>query len=70
MQGAKLSWTPVSEILKVRFGHHLISNHDLTAARTSFLALSQPVAQRTLRFMLAQSAAKDRAGIDKTASIS
>jgi uncharacterized protein (DUF2336 family) len=53
-RAAGLKWPTVSTILKNRFAHHSISQSDLAAARTSFLALSQ----RTLRFWQTQEAAK------------
>ena len=51
-KAAKLSWPTVSDILKMRFSHHSISEQELNDARQTFLALSQAAAQRTLRFML------------------
>jgi uncharacterized protein (DUF2336 family) len=45
-----LKWPTVTAILKNRFTHHSISDHDLAAARVSYLELSQAAAQRTLRF--------------------
>ena len=55
---AKLSWTTTGEILKIRFSHHTVSDHELERARTSCLALSQATAQRTFRFMQVEEKAK------------
>jgi len=49
-----LNWSTVSEMLKTRFAHHLISESELVEAKKAFLSLSQAVAQRTFRFMLVQ----------------
>ena len=67
-KAAKLSWITVSEILRMRFAHHSISEAELDSAKKTFLTLSQAVAQRTLRFMLAQSAAKSGITEPKAAS--
>ena len=53
-KSAKLSWPTVREILKMRFSHHSVSDHELDDAKTDFVALSQSAAQRTFRFMLVQ----------------
>jgi len=53
-KAAGLKWPTISVILKNRFTHHTISKDDLDAARSAFLALSQPTAQRTLRFWQTQ----------------
>jgi len=53
-KAAGLKWPTISVILKNRFTHHTVSKEDLDAARRAFLALSQPTAQRTLRFWQTQ----------------
>jgi uncharacterized protein (DUF2336 family) len=57
-KAAKLTWSTVALILKTRFAHHLISDHELLEAKDAFLELSQAAAQRSMRFMQVQSAAK------------
>jgi len=57
-KAAGLKWPTVSIILKNRFAHHSVSKDDLDAARSAFLALSQPTAQRTLRFWQTREAAR------------
>ena len=54
----KLSWPTVCAILKARFSLHSVSDEELEEAKTTFLVLSPPSAQRTFRFMLAQEAIK------------
>jgi len=51
-KAARLAWTTVSAILKMRFAGHMVSEQELGDAKRTFLALSQAAAQRTLRFML------------------
>jgi uncharacterized protein (DUF2336 family) len=53
-KAAGLKWPTISVVLKNRFTHHTVSQEDLDAARRAFLALSQPTAQRTLRFWQTQ----------------
>jgi uncharacterized protein (DUF2336 family) len=57
-KAAKLSWPTVSAILHARFTHHKIPELELSCAKDTFLELTQPSAQRTLRFMLVQHAAR------------
>ena len=57
-KAAKLTWSTVALILKTRFAHHLISDHELIEAKDSFLELSQAAAQRSIRFMQVQAKAK------------
>jgi hypothetical protein len=47
---AGLKWPTVSTILKNRFAHHLISDHEIAQAKADYLTLSQATALRTLRF--------------------
>jgi uncharacterized protein (DUF2336 family) len=49
-KAAGLKWPTVAAILKSRFTHHLILDHELAQAKVDFLMLSQASAQRTLRF--------------------
>jgi hypothetical protein len=49
-KAAGLKWPTVTAILKNRFAHHLIPDHELAQARGDYLTLSQASAQRTLRF--------------------
>jgi uncharacterized protein (DUF2336 family) len=55
-KAAGLSWPTVTSILHLRLSPP--SQRDLAEAKKSFDALSQPLAQRTMRFMLVQGAAK------------
>jgi uncharacterized protein (DUF2336 family) len=57
-KAAKLSWQTTSLLLQARFSQHSISEVELTAAKDSFLELSQASAQRTLRFMQVQNKLK------------
>jgi hypothetical protein len=57
-KAAKLSWPTVFAIMKTRFSHHSISDEELDIAKESFLEVSQAAAQRTMRFMQVQQAAK------------
>jgi len=57
-KAAGLKWPAVSVILENRFTHHAIPVDELENAKSSFFALSQPTAQRTLRFWKARMAAK------------
>jgi uncharacterized protein (DUF2336 family) len=47
---AGLKWPTVSTILKNRFAHHLISDHEIAQAKADYLTLSHATALRTLRF--------------------
>jgi len=49
-RAAGLKWPTVSAILVSRFAHRTMSEGDLTQARDDFYRLSQPSAQRILRF--------------------
>jgi uncharacterized protein (DUF2336 family) len=49
-KAAGLKWPTVSVILCNRFAHHTMSEADLAQAKVDFLKLSQPNAQRVLRF--------------------
>jgi hypothetical protein len=49
-KAAGLKWPTVSAILCNRFAHHTMSDADLALAKEDFLRLSQPSAQRILRF--------------------
>jgi uncharacterized protein (DUF2336 family) len=49
-KAAGLKWPTVSAILRARFAHHTISDADLALAKEDYLRLSQPSAQRVLRF--------------------
>ena len=57
-KAAGLRWPAVSVILENRFAHHSVPDDELEQAKNSFFALSQPTAQRTLRFWKARMAAK------------
>jgi len=57
-KAAKLTWSTVELILRTRFAHHLISDHELLEAKDGFLELSQAAAQRSMRFMQVQATAK------------
>jgi hypothetical protein len=57
-KAAKISWSTVQLILQARFSHHILSQQELDEARDAFFELSQEAAQRTVRFMLVQEAAK------------
>jgi hypothetical protein len=49
-KAAGLKWPTVNAILCNRFAHHTMSEVDLRLAKEDFLRLSQPSAQRILRF--------------------
>jgi uncharacterized protein (DUF2336 family) len=49
-KAAGLSWPTVSAILCNRFAHHTVSDADLLQAKEDYSRLSQPSAQRVLRF--------------------
>jgi uncharacterized protein (DUF2336 family) len=49
-KAAGLKWPTVSAILRNRFAHHTMSEADLLLAKEDYLRLSQPSAQRVLRF--------------------
>jgi uncharacterized protein (DUF2336 family) len=57
-KAGKVSWPTVALILETRFAHHKISDPELRDARDAFLELSEASAQRTMRFMQVQEAAK------------
>jgi len=57
-KAAKLNWPTVELILQSRFAHHSISGPELRNAKDAFLELSQEAAQRSVRFMQVQEAAK------------
>jgi uncharacterized protein (DUF2336 family) len=65
-KSAKLSWSTVREILKMRFSHHSTSDEELDEAKSIFLALSQANAQRTFRFWLVQEKMTKRASLEPT----
>jgi uncharacterized protein (DUF2336 family) len=49
-KAAGLKWPTVSAILKNRFAHHTIPDHELAQAKADYLTLSQANALRSLRF--------------------
>ncbi len=53
-RAAELKWQTAVLILKTRFSHSSISDHDITRDRSSFLTLSTNTARRGLRFMQTQ----------------
>lgn len=57
-RAAELKWQTAALILKTRFSHGSISEHDLLRDRSSFLTLSSNTARRALRFMQTQAAAQ------------
>jgi uncharacterized protein (DUF2336 family) len=57
-KAAGLKWATVSLILTNRFSHHTVAKEEMDEARRTFLALSQPTAQRTLRFWQTREAAR------------
>jgi uncharacterized protein (DUF2336 family) len=57
-KAAKLDWATVELILQSRFAHHSISEQELRDAKDAFLELSREAAQRSMRFMQVQEAAK------------
>lgn len=57
-KAAKLGWPTVQRILEKRFAHHAPSTKEIEDAKNAFLGLSESVAQRSMRFMQAQEAAK------------
>jgi uncharacterized protein (DUF2336 family) len=59
-KAAGMSWPTAALILSMRV--HPPSDRDLDEAKKSFETLSQPLAQRTMRFMLVQGAAKKSSG--------
>jgi len=60
-KAAKISWHTVQLILQSRFSHHSLSKQELDDAKNAFFELSQDTAQRTMRFMTVQAAAKKMA---------
>ena len=57
-KAAKLHWPTVRVILEARFTHHSPSDQELLHAKDAFIELSQAAAQRSIRFMQVQDAAK------------
>ena len=57
-KAAKLHWPTVRVILEARFTHHSPSDQELLHAKDAFIELSQAAAQRLIRFMQVQDAAK------------
>ena len=57
-KAAKISWATAQLVLQARFSQHSLSENELAEARNGFLELSQGSAQRTMRFMMAQMAAR------------
>jgi len=57
-KAGKLTWPTVSLILETRFSHHKMTDPELRDARDAFIELSPASAQRTMRFMQVQEAAK------------
>jgi uncharacterized protein (DUF2336 family) len=57
-KAAKLTWPTFVTILRARSAHHTISDEEFDLAKDSFLAISQASAQRTIRFIQVQHAAK------------
>jgi hypothetical protein len=57
-KAAKLTWPTVALILNSRFAHHAVSEQELQEAKDAFIELSQVAAQRSMRFMQVQVAAK------------
>jgi uncharacterized protein (DUF2336 family) len=49
-KAAGFKWPTVKAILKNRFAHHDVPEHELAQAKADYLVLSQAVALRTLRF--------------------
>jgi uncharacterized protein (DUF2336 family) len=61
-KAAGLEWPTVSAILCNRFAHHTMSDADLALAKEDFGRLSQPSAQRILRFWQIRSKTTKEAG--------
>jgi uncharacterized protein (DUF2336 family) len=57
-KAARLTWPTTRLVLENRFAHHMLSQQELDGAKDAFLELSQEVAQRSMRFMQVQQAAK------------
>lgn len=57
-KAAKLTWPTVTLILKSRLSHDPISQQDIDKAKDAFLEFSPEAAQRSMRFMQVQEAAK------------
>ena len=57
-KAGNLSWPTVAHILEIRFSHHKMTDPELRDARDAFIELSPSSAQRTMRFMQVQEAAK------------
>lgn len=53
-RAAELKWQTAVQIMKTRFAHSSISDHDVVRDRSSFLTLSPNTAKRALRFMQTQ----------------
>ena len=59
-KAAKLSWPAARLVLENRFAHHMLSQQELDTAKDAFLELSEPVAQRTIRFMQVEESVNKR----------
>jgi hypothetical protein len=57
-KAAELRWPTFNAILKTRFAPYEVPANDIAKARSDFLKLSAPTAQRMLRFWLVRGAAK------------
>lgn len=57
-KAGKISWATAQQVLQVRLPNHSPSINEMTEAKNDFLNLSQANAQRTMRFMATQMAAK------------
>ena len=57
-KAAELRWQTFNAILRARYAPHEVPASDLAQARTDFLKLSVPTAQRMLRFWLVRGLAK------------
>lgn len=55
-KAAELHWPTVAVIIKRRHSHHSVSDGDLARAKTEFIKLTKPTAQRVLRFWQARGA--------------
>lgn len=53
-RAADLKWQTAALIMKTRFAHSSIADHDIVRDRSSFLTLSSNTAKRALRFMQTQ----------------
>jgi uncharacterized protein (DUF2336 family) len=57
-KAAEMRWQTFNAILKMRFAPYEVPTTDITQARTDFLKLSVPTAQRMVRFWLVRGVAK------------